>query len=183
MAFHTYDGLDSPYGRQAMELYDEAFPREGRKPDHIIAGMFAKKLSRLHVEVDGGEVSAMAIDGLLPESDWLVIDYLAVRKGKRGQGIGRTFVRELESWARSGERKLAGLLLEAEADPGQENVDRVRFWESCGFIATEYVHHYIWVPETYRAMYLPFDPDFQPSDRGESLFRHIERFHKKAFTR
>jgi GNAT superfamily N-acetyltransferase len=180
MTFRTYDHLDVPDWKQAMELYIQAFP--SRKADNIITGMFAKRISWLHTEATSGEVSAMAITGLIPEEKWLLIDYLAVRTEKRGQGIGRQFVRDLADWARN-ERKLSGLLLEAEADPGSENANRIRFWERCGFILTEYVHHYIWVPETYRAMYLPFGSDFRLKDRGESLFRCIESFHKKSFTR
>jgi GNAT superfamily N-acetyltransferase len=182
VAFRTFEQLDVPEWKQALALYHEAFPKAGRKPDAILEGMFGKGQSYLHTEEENGEVTAMAVTGIAPRSNLLIIDYLAVKAGLQGQGIGSRFVREVADWART-EKRLDGILIEAEAHPGPEHARRIRFWKSCGFHLTPYVHRYIWVPETYRAMYLPFDTSFQVKDNGESLFRHIEAFHKKAFTR
>jgi GNAT superfamily N-acetyltransferase len=182
MAFRTFDDLNPPHGPQALALYHQAFPQAGRKPDSIIAGMFSKRMCFLQTESTDGEVTAMAVTGVIPQGNVLLIDYLAVREERRGEGVGRQFVLDLAAWARD-ELKLRGIILEAEADPGSENEERILFWRRCGFVLTDYVHKYIWVPETYRAMYLPFDKAFRVSDSGESLFQYIEWFHKKAFTR
>lgn len=182
MGFHIDDRLDGPEGERAIRLYHESFPKAGRKPDPIIRGTFDKKLGWLITESSEEFMAAMAFAGSIPHEKLLLIDYLAVAPALRGKGIGRRFVRDIAEWAKN-ERGLRGILLEAEADPGEENAGRMAFWERCGFILTDYVHEYRWVPETYRAMYLPFDPDFRTEDRGESLFRHIEWFHKKAFSR
>jgi len=182
MAFHTYDHVNIADWNPALALYHQAFPKAGRKPDPIIMGMFAKKLSFLHTDSEGGNLSAMAFSGLIPEANVLLIDYLAVREDLRGRGIGHQFVQNIAAWAKE-EKKLSGILLEAEDEPSLENVGRIRFWEKCGFILTEYVHKYIWVPETYRAMYLPFGSEFRVNDRGQSLFKYIESYHKKAFKR
>ena len=77
---------------------------------------------------------------------------------------------------------LAGIIIEVESDATPDNLARIAFWESCGFVATDYVHRYFWVPEPYRAMVLRFrdGDDSLPLD-GELLFRHINAFHAKAY--
>lgn len=181
MAFCTFDHLKVPLWDQAMGLYHQAFSH-GRKPDAVIRSMFDKRMSFLHLETAGPDVNAMAITGLIPKADLLLIDYLAVRKDMRGRGTGQRFVGDILSWARD-ERKLSGVILEAEAENIPENEARIRFWERCGFVLTEYVHQYVWVPEPYRAMYCSFGPSFRVSDQGESLFDYIGDFHKNAFRR
>ncbi len=185
--FRTSTHLDKPDWPAALALYHRSFP-EGRKPDAIVAGMFAKGMSELHTATveSSGELAAMAVTGVIPAAGLLLIDYLAVQEHLRGNGIGRLFVHYIADWARV-EMRLSGMLLEAEAEPGADNERRIRFWERCGFVLTDYVHRYKWVPETYRAMYMPFGDGMslraQAQDGGRSLFRHIEAFHKQAFAR
>lgn len=187
LEFRTYRQLDTPDWPAALALYHRSFPA-GRKPDAILAGMFAKGMSELHTATlpHARELAAMAVTGVIPAANLLLIDYLAVQEQLRGGGIGRRFVRRLAEWARE-DMRLSGMLLEAEAEPGPDNERRIRFWESCGFTLTDYVHRYRWVPETYRAMYLPFGEDQalreQARDGGRALFRYIESFHKQAFAR
>jgi hypothetical protein len=73
------------------------------------------------------------------------------------------------------------MLIEIEAEETPGNCSRLRFWQRCGFLATDYVHRYIWVPEPYRAMVLPLRADADVSDDGEDLFRRITAFHKQAY--
>jgi GNAT superfamily N-acetyltransferase len=181
MEFISLDRLDAHLWPQALELYHQAFPAEGRKPDRILMGMFEKKMSLLQVGVESGLVKAMAISGVLKKANVLLIDYMAVEESFRGQGIGRRFMEQIKRWARE-ERSLNGVIIEVEADPTPQNEERIRFWERCGFTLTEYVHHYIWVPEPYRAMYLEFEEGTSGFSRdGETLFRFISAFHGRAF--
>ncbi|MBW5446272.1 GNAT family N-acetyltransferase [Cohnella sp. CFH 77786] len=182
MVFDTYDRLDVPHGEEAMRIYRASFPQSGRKPDAVIQAMFDRRMAYLHTESIEDRVTAMAITGVIPQANVLLIDYLAVAGEVRGRGIGRRLVQHIAGWARE-EKRLAGIILEAEADPGEENEERFRFWQRCGFTSTEYVHKYIWVPETYRALYMAFDPEWRVSDRGETMFRWIGNYHRKAFAR
>lgn len=181
MSFHTWDHLDIPEREAVLALFHESFPA-GRKPDRIIEATFRKKMGYLHLESEDGAVLAMAFTGPLPDANLLLIDYLAVRPELRGQSIGQRFVRNIAEWARA-EMNMSGLLLEIDATPGEAYEQWIRFWQKCGFILTDYIHHYKVVPEPYQAMYLPFDPTVQPADDGRSLFRHISGFHRKAFAR
>ena len=180
MELLTLDHLDEIYWPEAEKLYDEAFPLEGRKSDAIIRSMFDRRVSRLHVGINDGQVEAMAITGKVDEGRVLLIDYLAVKGRLRGQGIGGAFMHEIVRWAKDTE-KLRGIVIEAECEPGGDNMRRIRFWEKCGFTLTEYVHRYIWVPELYSAMALSFDPANPLPHRGEELFRYITDFHRKAY--
>lgn len=179
MRFETLGRLDDRLWPAALELYHEAFPK-GSKPDRIIEATFEKGFGLLYAGLEeNGRMDAMAFAGIARETNALLIDYLAVREELRGRGIGARFVAEIVRDAR--ERKLDGIIIEAEADPEPDNLARIRFWERCGFTATEYVHQYVWVPEPYRALYLSFgtNPNF-PTD-GKELFRHIGGFHSLAF--
>lgn len=177
MRFETYDRLDERVWPAARRLYRQAFP-DG-KPDGIVQGMFARGLSLLQIGEVDGRVAAMAITGVIRQANALLIDYLAVLPEMRGQGIGTAFVDAIRDWAESS--CLEGLILEAESEASPANERRIRFWERCGFIATSYVHQYIWVPEPYRAMYLPIGQAPNLPRDGEALFRHIGAFHRKSF--
>lgn len=181
MSFHTYDHLEIPEREEVMDLFHDAFP-SGRKPDRIIEATFLKKMGFLHLESEEGKVLAMAFTGPVADDSLLLIDYLAVRQDVRRKGIGQRFVEKIAAWARW-EKHFFGLLIEIDATPGAEYVQRVRFWEKCGFLLTDYIHHYKVVPEPYQALYLPFDPKVEPEDDGRSLFRHIEGYHRKVFAK
>jgi GNAT superfamily N-acetyltransferase len=179
MQFNTYDHINIPQWLQAQRLYHQAFPK-GRKPDSIISSMFAKRMSFLHTMTIDSDLAAMAITGDLQKANVLLIDYLAVDPDQRGQGLGLKFVNAIKHWAYEG-KKLSGVIVEVESEPTQENESRIRFWQRCGFTWTEYVHHYIWVPEPYRALYASFDEKPNFPTNGETLFRLISDFHKRAF--
>ncbi|MFC5650239.1 GNAT family N-acetyltransferase [Paenibacillus solisilvae] len=179
----TMDVLDEMWWPKARGLYHEAFPH-GRKPDSIIAAMFERKMSYLHLIVQGEIVIAMAITGRTgPSKSLLLIDYLAVREDCRGQGLGKDLVEEIKLWAEAKRgHSLSGMIVEVESEETPENRKRILFWEKCGFTVTDYVHTYIWVPEPYRAMYMKLEgggPAFHTD--GESLFKHITSFHNQAF--
>lgn len=177
MKIETMERPDDRVWPQALALYREAFP-EG-KPERILAAMFRKRMAYLHVAADERGVVAMAITGTTAGGKLLLIDYLAVRDDRRGEGIGQAFLAAIRDWA-SGTLRVDGLLIEAEYGD-EKDAERVRFWERCGFVLTEYVHQYIWVPEPYRAMYLPLVPDADIPHDGKQLFRYIGEFHNRAF--
>lgn len=177
MNVETTDRLDDRSWPQALALYRDAFP-EG-KPEAILAAMFRKKMAYLHVVSDERGVVAMAITGKTAKGKLLLVDYLAVRRDRRGEGIGQAFLSAIRDWA-DRTLRVDGLLIEAEYGD-EKDAERVRFWERCGFILTPYVHKYIWVPEPYRAMYLPLKPDADIPSDGRKLFRYIGDFHNKAF--
>ncbi len=173
---------DETQWQQIAPLYRQAFPN-GAKTKEIIKIMFDKRMCELHAGImDNEEPAAMALTGRADNIHALIIDYFAVRRDLRNQGIGSEFLRLIQAWAKERQR-LEGIIIEAEAAPTEENDRRRQFWMRNGFRQTEYVHRYIWVPETYQALYLPFGEGARLPEDGESLFRHITAFHRRAYGR
>ena len=113
-------------------LYKEAFPRCERKPFSIIKSMAKRgKTDLWYFEDDGGFAGlAATING----KDAILIDYLAVKKSRRGGGVGTEMLSALLERYRD-----YGVFLEIEElDPTAENnTERVRrkaFYLRCGLI-------------------------------------------------
>ncbi|MBM7563125.1 GNAT family N-acetyltransferase [Paenibacillus sacheonensis] len=181
MDYQTTDEWKEALWLSAEEVYEEAFPEHGRKNRAVVRRMFERRLCTLHVWSDRGAAAAMALTAYDARTQWVVIDYLAVRRSSRRNGIGSRCLADMRSWAAGAIEACRGLIIEVEAEETVENANRIRFWEQAGFRLTDYVHAYIWVPETYRAMYLPFGEEWQQEDGGKALFKAITRYHEKAY--
>jgi len=169
---------DDELWQNASPLYLEAFGDKGAKPVKIIKNMFAQGIAELHVGYNKSIPVVMSLTGKLVSNQMLIIDYLAVSEKERGHGLGKHFVDYLrQKAAAEGYQKL---IIEVESKETLDNRRRIGFWQSCGFLLTEYVHHYVWVPETYRAMYLPLIADSRKTT-GEELFMYINTFHRLSF--
>lgn len=180
MEFLTIDQWDEKLWEKASFIYFQAFQDKGCKPEKIIRNMFKKRICVLHLAIENSEVVAMALTGMLYGGESLLIDYLAVLKEVRGKGIGYRFVEYLKQWCKSN-GQFSSILVEIESDLTPENIARQSFWIKCGFTLTDYIHHYIWVPEPYRTMFVNlYDKSELPED-GEKLFEYIGQFHKESF--
>ncbi|MCR8635175.1 GNAT family N-acetyltransferase [Paenibacillus radicis (ex Xue et al. 2023)] len=180
MKYHTTAEWDEALWLKAEQVYAEAFPEHGRKNRSLIQRMFKREICNLHTWSEGTDVVAMALTAINRNAKVLIIDYIAVRQNQRGKGLGRKCIEDIRAWAES-TADCRGIVIEVEAEPTKENAERIRFWEKVGFHLTDYVHPYIWVPETYRAMYLSFNEDFAPLDDGKTLFSYITDYHEKAY--
>lgn len=178
MRIKTVNTWDDELWQDANPLYLEAFGNKGAKPVHIIKNMFAQGIAELHVGYNESVAVVMALTGKILSDKVMIIDYLAVSEKERGSGLGKYLVDYLrEKAASEGYQKL---VIEAESEETPSNKRRIHFWQSCGFFLTHYVHHYIWVPETYHAMYVPLNGDSRKIT-GEELFVHINTFHRLSF--
>jgi len=178
MRIKTVRTWDDELWQGASPLYLESFGEKGAKPVHIIKNMFAQGIAELHVGYNESLAVAMALTGKLVSDKVMIIDYLAVSKKERGYGLGKQFVDYLREKAAS--EGYGKLIIEAESEDTPDNKRRIHFWQSCGFFLTKYVHHYIWVPETYHAMYAPLNDDSRMV-AGEDLFAYINTFHRLSF--
>lgn len=181
LTFTTLTEWDDKLWEQLAPIYHEAFPH-GAKPEPILRKMLETGIGCMHTGYSGSEPVLMAVTGFSGNASdqVLIIDYLAVRADLRGQGLGKQFLAWLCQWA-ADESGLRAIVIEVEAGSTEEHKERVHFWTHCGFILTDYIHQYIWVPEPYQAMVLPLEPHpIIPYD-GQSLFRYINSFHQKSF--
>jgi ribosomal protein S18 acetylase RimI-like enzyme len=179
--FITIDHWDDELWKKANIIYLEAFGKSGAKSEKIIRNMFAKGICFLHVLFINDEIVGMAITGKLKNTNALLIDYLAVRISKRKQGIGQRLLDYIKEWSIS-EQQLGAVVIEVESDPTPENLARINFWQKNEFLLTDYIHHYIWVPEPYKAMFCKLDGHSKIPLNGEALFQLIVQFHKESFS-
>jgi GNAT superfamily N-acetyltransferase len=172
---------DDRLWRSIEPVYREAFP-SGAKPEGILRSMLDRGIAHIHAGLIDGQAVAMAVTGIVngAEGKRLIIDYLAVSRELRGRGAGTVFLDLILDWAKQTNNVL-GVIIEAESGSSETHAQRIHFWEKDGFILTPYVHQYIWVPEPYQAMLKPLEQSVQVEDQGESLFRYINNFHKKAY--
>lgn len=181
MNFITVDDWDEKLWEQANIVYEEAFGQSGAKSEKIIRNMFAKGICFLHVVFVDDDVVGMAITGKLKNTRALLIDYLAVRSHCRRHGIGKRLLDYIKEWSKM-EQMVEAVIIEVESDSTPENIARINFWQKSEFHLTEYIHHYIWVPEPYQAMYCKLEVDAKIPQDGEALFQLIVQFHKESFT-
>ena len=116
--------------RQIYRLYRRAFPRSERKPFSIIRRMYREGRSVVwYALTDTGRFAGMAttIEG----DSITLLDYFAIPKKLRGQGVGTVFLKQL--LALNADR---GLFVEIEAtdweDPTGEKRRRKQFYLRCG---------------------------------------------------
>ncbi|WP_059040543.1 GNAT family N-acetyltransferase [Paenibacillus rubinfantis] len=180
-SFMTLTKWDQTWWDQWGPIYREAF-QHGAKPEKVLRSMLDRGIASLHAGLQDGETVAMAVTGVSSghSRKRLILDYMAVRQDHRGQGLGHRFFSQIRDYAVM-EHHAEAILIEAEAEDTEMNRERLRFWIDCGFIATPYVHQYIWVPEPYRALYLPLKEHFTLTDGGQSLFQDITSFHHRSF--
>jgi GNAT superfamily N-acetyltransferase len=178
--FITVDQWDDELWEKVNPVYQEAFGKSGAKSVKIIRNMFAKKICFLHVVFVDDEVIGMVITGKTTNTQTLLIDYLAVREDLRKQGIGQELLDFIKEWSIS-EHQFKTMIIEVESDPTPENIERIKFWQKNEFLLTDYIHHYIWVPEPYQAMYCKLDAHAIIPQNGEALFQLIVSFHKESF--
>jgi len=175
LRFSTLSVWDERAWKQVEPIFDEAFPPQGRKTARMVRKIVETSAGFLHIGLENDRPVAMAVTGKLPELNALLIDYIAVASAAQSRGIGSAMTAFLADEASS--RGYGALVIEIEADVTAENAARERFWTSAGFVRTDYVHAYRWVPEPYRALYKELRPDAALPHDGEALFRSITSFH------
>ncbi|KAB7665375.1 GNAT family N-acetyltransferase [Bacillus sp. B1-b2] len=143
--------------------------------------MLLQNMAELHVGYSDSVPVAMALTGRLSSEQVMIIDYLTVTAGKRNRGLGRFFVDYLVK--KSMIEDYNKVIIEVESEETKENKARIQFWKNCGFLFTDYIHHYIWVPEPYHAMYYPISISSAEQNKvtGEELFTYINKFHRLCF--
>lgn len=180
MEFFTTDQWDEALWEEIKPIYEASFDH-GAKPEKIIRNMFSRKLCSFHVAMEGSKVVAFALTGSTNGSRILVIDYLAVKDDLRKSGLGRELFFYIKQWADE-HKSFDQILIEVECEHTPENHGRILFWGNCGFrLAHDYIHHYIWVPEPYQAMWLALKKGRDHPMHGEECFKIIVAFHKECF--
>lgn len=180
MEFKTIYQWDEKLWTEVGPIYLQAFAEKGAKPEKIIRNMFRKQICFLHFGIAEDEIVSMALTGKMEGTSCLLIDYLAVHEKWQKLGLGMKLLEYIQEWSLY-EGGCDSLIIEVESDETRENLARINFWKKCGFKLTDYIHHYIWVPEPYQAMYLKLQTDAILPEDGKDLFKNIGQFHKESY--
>lgn len=113
------------------KLYFSAFPADERKPFGIIRRMFREGKADVWCILSGGDFVGLAT--IVNGDDLILIDYFAIAKKRRGQGLGRASMECLLELYRD-----KGVFLEIESPdrPGLDQPQRKKrkeFYCGCGF--------------------------------------------------
>jgi len=95
LSFQEIRSAASPHFPAAIKIYNEAFPVNERHPNNRIEERLTAGLNQLHVGLSDGQVVFMALLWPLRETHFTLLDYMATRADKRGQGIGSAFMRQM----------------------------------------------------------------------------------------
>lgn len=111
-------------------LYQAAFPASEKKPFSMIRSMYKKGKSDVWYCADGGKFAGLVIT--INGPDKILLDYLAVVKNRRGQGIGSEMLQKMREQYTG-----KGVFLEIEivdeaADNYEERKRRKQFYLSNG---------------------------------------------------
>jgi len=111
-------------------LYQAAFPASEKKPFSMIRAMYNKGKSDVWYCVENGKFSGLVIT--INGPDKILLDYLAVAKKRRGQGIGSKMLKKMREQYTG-----KGVFLEIEivdeaADNYEERKRRKQFYLSNG---------------------------------------------------
>lgn len=123
----------APEVAQVLDIFENSFPSNERPPIEKVLRRLELGIYRLIVAKIGNEIAAFSLLFPLKGSEYVLLDYTAVKAGLRGQGIGSKMMRcVLASEAVNGHE----LVLEVEdpdfGDDPDTKKDRIRFYRNFG---------------------------------------------------
>ena len=111
-------------------LYTEAFPDNERKPFEMIREKHRKKRTDVWVVDEDGEFSGLAIT--MNSADLVLLDYFAICREKRGNGLGSASLKALFEKYRGKRFFLEVESLAVVADNTEERCRRKQFYRNNG---------------------------------------------------
>ena len=160
----------SPGFAGVLAIYEEAMPAQERKPRGMIERLPTREDYRvLALEGEGGAVTAFSMILAPPGAHFALLEYMAVRAGLRGRGLGSMLYREgLAALRAEGPRSL---LIEVDSeraatDDRDLRLARKRFYRRLGCRQAEGLNYLLplWPNWTPPVMDLLIDPD-PPTER------------------
>lgn len=114
--------LDADTSERLSTIYHDSFPPEEREPfARLVQGAATGRL-RLYLGRVGADVVGFAIVIPLPAADAHLLDYFAIARERRDQGLGSLFLEQLATiLAGDGVR---GIVLEVESDDDGTEAER-----------------------------------------------------------
>ncbi len=117
----------------AMSIYNEAFPPAERRPESELRKNLIKYNEKMFMAEEDGIPIIFTILWKVPGTDFLFLDYIAVKKEYRGRGSGSEFLKLLIDMDSI---EFNHIILEVENPASGENIEqrqkRIRFYRKAG---------------------------------------------------
>lgn len=110
--------------REAMNIYVSSFPDNERHRLDVIRERIASGRSKLWVGILGDSVVLIAMLWPLAGTDFILLDYMAVREDCRGQGLGTTFLKKMRKVVDRNSKYLVMEIENPDCEPNTENKSR-----------------------------------------------------------
>lgn len=177
--FRAVTGLDDPTADEILAIYTEAFPSDQRMSRGRLASLLAQGTLHLTTVSAGGRTMGFAAWLRPPGHAFAWLEYLAVRRGRRGGGIGSSlFTRTMRAAAPDA----AGVLIEVEppelTNDRRERIirrRRIEFYEHLGCRRLVGYSYKMWSPDGGVPMLLLLYPGSLPALPGVPLHTAIDQ--------
>lgn len=131
--FNEITNTEHVYFRDAVKIYSESFPSNERHSLEVIKKRVTNKSYRMFIGHLNNEAVFMALFWYLKNSNFILLDYMAVKEKYRNKGIGGRFVKNVFSIL---EEKNKYFILEVEnpkyGDNREQRKRRVKFYKRLG---------------------------------------------------
>lgn len=149
------------------------FPDDERKPLSIIESRFKKNQTHCLVYLEEDVIKGYAILESCQKS--LLMDYFAVIKSYRNQGIGTKFLCEMKEYF----REYDALFVESECAYNEISQKRLDFYQKAGFVISGVQVHLYHVD--YELMVLSLNPETESLDVRRMMEEIYEKIYPKSF--
>lgn len=185
--FREVTNTHHPDFEEIVRIFQTSFPPEEQFPAEVFARRVQQKRDRAFAGYYNGTVALMAMLHPLPDSDLVLLGYLATDAPYRGRGIGTQFVRYILERLQQNQQYL---LLELDhpeyGDDRELRQRRVEFYRRLGAVELKNVR-YVLPPLTgdkTTEMILAIAPGYQSKRlSGEQVKKIIADLHIEAYDR
>lgn len=162
LTFHSLTDAAEPIFQDILAIYNEAFPDDQRMSHGRLANLLARRALHITACAGAGETVGFAAYLRPPGHRFSWLEYFAVRRDRRGAGIGSALFRWTAAAAVHG---AAGMLLEIEPPEtaaGDEEralrLARRSFYQRLGCLVLPGLEYAMWTPHGDIPMELLFYP-------------------------
>ncbi len=118
----------------AIKIYEEAFPEGEKRPIEDIKRNIEENHEKMFIAMDNGVPVIFSMIWPVRDSDFLFLDYIAVRKDYRGRGIGSLFLQRIFDISENNDFNHMIFEVEnpEEGDNKKQRMARIKFYRRAG---------------------------------------------------